>query len=197
METPWAHETFDESWRSARRQTGENFAGHQVVQVAPFEWHCKQPGSDTPVFRVLIRAGFVILFGAQGQGVFVGGEAQGTPEYTLEWLGEASSKGDYPLSYLVGKLRPQLAKEFYPGDALEWAQEYTGQCAEQLFEGALCAYDNGEFNREAWQSLLHSYAPRSDGWEAGMATAHEAVWLTEVLRWFCLNLPQQTVEVVA
>jgi hypothetical protein len=184
----WAHETFEATWRYIRSTLTRELEGATIESPWPYEW-LVQGGAHR--FHVIVRQSKVVVMGSLGHAIFRGGEALGTIEYTLEWLKEATQKGDYPLTYLCGKIRPLLEREFYAGDVLAYAQANSDDDQEwgSVFEEASQLYDWGELSQGAWERALGRIQAGS-GWECGLRYPSEQLWVTEALRWLMAHLPE-------
>lgn len=185
-------DTYEETVATISRLAKRDFASHVLRVDGPEEWFCHRPNTGAHCFRVLVRASLVMVAGDAGHGIFRGGEAKGTREYTLSWVCEAVDSPEY----LIEKLRPQPAKHFYPDDALDYAREAAADTsrsrawlkvlreAERLRRG----YD---LSARTWADLVYCGTGDPEYCSIGLHHGPDSLWLVEALKCFDRLLREQ------
>ena len=168
----------------ARKQIHEfavdGFKDHRVKLLRPGAWKCSRVGSWVYGFIVAELPGALVIYGDLGEAIFRPADTDVMP-----WLRGAVGSADY----LVSKIQPQPEKEFYAGDAVEWARERArgDEDAFPLYAEAKLAEERNELNcSEEWCALVEEYDPNhdSDAYSVGQGPSATTLWLIEALRWF-------------
>lgn len=182
---PWLRDTYAATQADIRASAAEQFAGHQLTEVGPQEWLCRNPKDGNRAFHVLMREGMIVTWGDNGEGVF---RVYGRGENLVGWLRGAVRSPHYLLEKLTTK-----QERFYPGDVLEWLQgnidEDDGEAYRKAFQEASRAYEYGELHAYAWAEIAYESGFDSEVAGFGNHPDPAALWLVEALRWFVEHLP--------
>lgn len=110
----------------------KDFANHVITKVADERWLCRNPGSSSYWFFVIVVPGTVIIYGDVGECILQMYERSTLA--TLAWIRGSCDSWDY----VLGKMhRPP--KTFFPGDAIAYLEDMVKNEEEENAED-----DNGE-----------------------------------------------------
>jgi len=170
--------TCDETRDDVRLSALDDFRNHELSQLPCGDWRCGRRHSCISSFRVILRPGFVFVYGDVGDWILQHSDAD-----SLAWLRGAVGSPDY----LLGKVRAGKEDWFYEGDVVSFLEDQIKQDiagAAEILDGVREAIDCGTFDRNAWYELLAERDWEREDACVGTGPAPSMFWLVEALKWF-------------
>ena len=163
-------ETLQQARKNIAELAVDAFSRHRILRLAPHLWKCSRPNSWIYGFFIASLPGALAFWGDLGEAILRPSDYDVMP-----WLRDAVFSPDY----LLSKVQPRPAEEFYPGDALAWAEDNPA-----LLKEAKLRFSRGELHPYAWAELVNEHCHDSEGCLAGSGPSSSSLWLVEALRWF-------------
>lgn len=180
-------ETYKQAQETIAAVAADSFAAHQITVTKKGDYLCRRPGTGVYHFFVILRPGAVIVYGDIGDGIFLFSDAD-----ALKWLRGAVRSPGYLLEKLVTK-----TTDFYPGDAIEFAEEhakeYEGKWRE-VYEWAVEANQCGELHAGSWGQQVYDEIGDAEACSIGTEPSSRCLWLVEALKWFVGHVDQPAAD---
>lgn len=173
-EPTYAYETFAATVALVDSLSADAFKEHVVAERRQWVWKVSRPGTWAYGYYLLVAPGAVIIYGDIGEAVFR--MNAGSEQEALDWIVRCARDRDYTMSKLQNRAS---FREFYPGDALRFADGKDHELFQQLAD----LHDDGRLTAAAYYDAADEYGysyekPSCENWSAA------AFWMAAALATF-------------